>query len=533
MSSPSTNYWDFPYTSQRMPVLAGDVVSTSQPLASAAGLQMLTRGGNAVDAALATAIAMTVVEPCQNGIGGDMFALIWDGKTLHGLNASGRAPAAWTPEMFASEPEMPFRGWNSVTVPGTVSGWRALWEKFGSLPFEDLFQPALRYAREGYLVSPTVQRQWAVQVPQLASQPGFLESFAPHGRAPAIGERFICPGQADTLASIAKSKGDSFYHGELAAAIAAHARATGGLITEADLAAHTCEWVEPIRQKYRDIELCEIGPGGQGIGALMALGILQNFDLPAMEVDSAESVHLQLEAMKLAFADLYEHVADPAGMRLTAEDLLDPAYLKRRAELIDPKRATIARPGQPHNGGTVYLTAADRNGMMVSFIQSNFKGFGSGVVVPGRGIALHNRGWGFSTKAGHANQVAPGKRPFHTIIPGFWMRDGQPLGSFGVMGGSMQAQGHVQMTSRLADYAQNPQAALDAPRWRVHDDNVRVEVEWNFSDATKRGLADRGHDVSVGPRFSTEFGSGQVAYKIPGGYLAAADHRKDSCALGI
>jgi gamma-glutamyltranspeptidase/glutathione hydrolase len=525
---------DYPYTSQRMPLLAANVVSTSQPLASGAGLLMFARGGNAVDAALATAMALTVVEPCMNGIGGDAFAIVWDGKTLQGLNASGRAPAAWSPEYFAGHKGMPLRGWDSVTVPGTVSAWRALSDKFGKLPFADLFEPALRLARDGYLVSPTVHRQWQAQVDELLPYPGFREAFAPQGRAPLPGERFICPGQARTLERIAATKGDDFYHGELAAAIATHARNTGGAITEADLAAHRADWVDPISIRYRDLELFEIGPSGQGIGALMALGMLEHIDLAASGLDTAETVHLQVEAMKLAFADMQEYVADPDFMHaVKASHLLDADYLRRRAKLIDPQRASAARPGSPHSGGTVYLTAADENGMMISFIQSNFKGFGSGVVVPDTGIALHNRGWGFSLAAGHANQVAPRKRPFHTIIPGFLMRGGAPLASFGVMGGSMQAQGHLQMTARLADHGQNPQAASDAPRWRVMDDNATIAVEWNFPAEAVEGLIARGHKVQVAQRFDTEFGCAQMAMRIEGGYVAASDHRKDGYPVGM
>ncbi|WP_082621703.1 gamma-glutamyltransferase [Bordetella sp. N] len=525
-------FWKLPYPSQRMPVLADNVVSTSQPLASSAGLQMYARGGNAIDAALATAIALTVVEPCMNGIGGDMFAIVWHKGEMHGLNASGRAPAAWDTARFAHLDSMDKIGWNSVTVPGTVSGWRAIWEKFGSLPFEDLFEPAIRYARDGYLVSPTVHRQWQKQVPELSGQPGYAESFAPNGRAPLPGERWRCAGQADTLESIARSKGESFYRGELAAAIAAHARATGGLMTEADLAAHKADWVEPISMRYRDHELYEIGPNGQGIGALMGLGMLEHFDLRESGLDTAQTLHLQIEAMRLAFADMYEYVGDADHMPVTAAQLLDRGYLAERAKLIDPRRAGAPRPGTPHSGGTVYLTAADRHGTMVSFIQSNFKGFGSGVVVPNTGIALHNRGWGFSTRAGHANVVAPGKRPFHTIIPGFVMKNGQPLMSFGLMGGSMQAQGHLQMVSRLADFGQNPQAASDAPRWRITDDNLRVAVEWNTPPEVVAQLRDMGHTIEIAERFNLEFGSAQMAMRMNEGYLAASDHRKDGYAVG-
>ena len=527
-------FWSYPYTSQRMPLLADNVVATSQPLAACAGLRMLARGGNAVDAALATAIALTVVEPCMNGIGGDAFALIWDGKALHGLNASGRAPAGWTREHFSKYTEMPKRGWDSVTVPGAVSGWRAAWERFGSLPFADLFEPALQYARNGFLVSHTVHRQWQSQVQELISQPGFRDAFAPAGRAPLPGERFVCRGQAQTLEQIAQSKGDAFYQGDLAKAMARYAHETGGLLTEDDFARHQADWVEPISMRYRDVELHEIGPNGQGIAALMALGMLGEFDRRAFQDDSAKAVHLQIEAMKLAFADLHEYVADSERMTVTTSELLAPAYLARRAALIDPDRAAPARPGNPHSGGTVYLTAADRNGMMVSFIQSNYRGFGSGIVVPGTGIAMHNRGAGFNLRHGHPNEVGPAHRPFHTIIPAFLMRGGRPLMSFGVMGAAIQPQGHVQLTSRIADQSLNPQAASDAPRWRVQDDNHHVTVEWNMPKEIVDGLVARGHPITVAPRLDLEFGSSQIAMRLEnGGYIAASDHRKDGYPMGL
>jgi gamma-glutamyltranspeptidase / glutathione hydrolase len=530
----SASFWELPYTSQRMPLLARNVVSTSQPLAAAAGALMLARGGNAVDAALATAITLTVVEPCMNGIGGDAFAILWDGQRLHGLNACGRAPRRWTREHFERYEKMPLRGWDSVTVPGTVSAWRMLSERFGALPFAELFGPALRHAREGYLVSPTVRRQWQAQVAELLPQPGFREAFAPTGEAPRTGDLWICPGQADTLLQIAQTRGEAFYRGALAKAIADHARNTGGLLDEQDLAEHEADWVEPISVPYRGLVLHEIGPSGQGIATLMALGMLSTLDLKGAGPDSALWYHLQIEAMKLAFADLYAYVADPQAMRtVTAKDLLDAKYLALRARLIDPERASLARVGQPHSGGTVYLTAADQNGMMVSFIQSNFKGFGSGVAVPDTGIALHNRGWGFTLERGHPNEVAPRKRPFHTIIPGFFMKDGQPHISFGLMGGSMQAQGHVQLAVRIADQGLNPQAASDAPRWRVLDDNIGVAVEWNFPPEAIGGLRARGHQVKVAPRFDTEFGSAQLALKTQHGYVAASDHRKDGYPVGF
>jgi gamma-glutamyltranspeptidase/glutathione hydrolase len=524
--------WQFPYTSLRMPALAGNMVCTEQPLATQAALSMLARGGNAVDAALAAGIALTVVAPCMNGIGGDMFAIVWDGQRMHGLNASGRAPAAWTPDYFRRYDAMPSRGWDSVTVPGAVSGWLALSEKFGKLPFEDLFEPALRYAREGYLVTPIVSRQWETQVGPISRTPGFAAAFAPGGHAPAPGTRFICPGQADTLQAIARTRGEAFYRGELAARIARYARDTGGAMTEADLAEHRADWVDPIHADYGGLTLNEIGPNGQGIGTLMALGLLEATGAADLPLDSADALHYQLEAMKLAFADINRYVADPRHMNeVTAQDLLDPAYLRRRAQQIDAGQARFPGPGLPHDAGTTYLTTADSSGMMVSYIQSNFKGFGSGLVVPDTGIALHNRGWGFTLTPGHPNQVGPRKRPFHTIIPGFITRGAAPLMTFGVMGGSMQAQGHLQVVTRLAR-RQNPQAIIDAPRWRILEDNVTVMVEWNFPTEIVEELRTRGHTIVVEPRHSDEFGGAQAILKLADGYLGASDPRKDGHAGG-
>jgi gamma-glutamyltranspeptidase/glutathione hydrolase len=524
--------WSFPYTSQRMPVLASNVVASSQPLAAQAGLRMLLNGGNATDAILATAIALTVVEPTMNGIGSDAFALVWDGGTLHGLNASGRSPAAWTSERFAGQTAMPSTGWDTVTVPGAVSAWVALSKRFGTLPFADLFAPAIEYAASGFLVSPIVARQWAAQLERVGGQPGFARAFLPDGRPPRPGERFRFPAQAATLEEIARSGGESFYRGNLAEKIAAASLEQGGAMTVADMAAHTSEWVEPISHSYRGIRLHEIPPNGQGIAALMALAILEHFDLAALAPESAESVHLQLEAMKLAFADLHQHVADPRFMQVSAADLLDPGYIAQRAERIDRRRAQDFGYGVPPRSGTVYLTAADANGMMVSYIQSNYMGFGSGVVVPDTGISLQNRGAGFSLTSGHPNQVGPGKRPMHTIIPAFATRSGRPLMSFGVMGGDMQPQGHTQMMVRLADYRQNPQAAADAPRWKVLGGRS-VAVEHHMPAATVSALTRLGHEVRHAERWSPEFGSAQLICRLDHGYLAASDPRRDGQAVGF
>ena len=524
-----------PYAS-RAPVLARNAVAASQPWAAQAGLAMLARGGNAIDAVLASAIALTVVEPVMNGMGGDAFALIWDGERLHGLNASGRAPAAWNRRFFQGYEQIPALGWGTVTVPGAVSAWVAMSMRFGALPFADLFGPAIRYARDGFAVSPVIARQWGEQAPNLASQPGYSEAFMPRGRAPRAGERWRFQAQASSLEDIAATGGETFYHGRLAAAITAHARATGGAITEADLAAHRADWVEPISRRYRDCTVHEIPPNGQGIAALMALGLMEHLPVAETRPDSARRLHLQIEAMRVAFADAYAHVADPAHMRVSPLGLLDDDYLAARARLIDPLRAGRYGAGQPPGGGTVYLCAADADGRMVSMIQSNYRGFGSGVVVPGTGIALHNRGTGFSLAQGHPNEVAGGKRPYHTIIPAFVMREGKPLMAFGVMGGNMQPQGHLQVAMRFLDDRLDPQACSDAPRWRI-DDAGELTVEAATASSTVEGLRQMGHAVKVMPPDSVGFGAAQLIVRLSDdladGYAAGSDHRRDGQAVGF
>jgi gamma-glutamyltranspeptidase / glutathione hydrolase len=521
--------WDFPYAWPRKPILASNVVCTSQPLAAQAGLRMLAEGGTAADAAIATAITLTLVEPVSNGIGSDAFAIVWDGRELHGLNASGRSPAAWTPEYFGDK-GVPALGWNSVTVPGAVSSWVELHAKFGKLPFEKLFEAAISYGRNGFLVSPTVAEQWATQVPLFKSQPGFADAFMPGGRAPKPGERFAFPDHAATLEQIAATNGEAFYRGELANKLESHATAHGGAMRTDDLAAHSADWVGTISRTYRGYTLHEIPPNGQGIVALIALGILEHFDMSAPSADSADSVHLQIEALKLAFADAQAYVADIDHMRLRPEHLLDNEYLKQRAQLIDPKRAKPADAGTP-KGGTVYLTAADASGMMVSMIQSNYMGFGSGVVVGGTGISLQNRGADFTVTQGHPNQVGPNRRPYHTIIPGFVTKDGAPVMSFGVMGGTMQPQGHVQVLVRIADHGQNPQTACDGPRFRWVD-GVAVSCEKGFPAATLDELRQRGHDLVTVDDYN-QFGSCQAIWRLDGGYFAASDPRRDGQAAGF
>jgi len=524
--------WDFPYPSQRMPLLAKNVVATSQPLAAQAGLQALVKGGNAVDAALAAAITLTVVEPTSNGIGSDAFAILWDGEKLVGLNASGRAPAGWTPERFKGRAAMPTQGWDAVTVPGCVSAWVALSQRYGKLPFPDLFQAAIRYARDGFMVSPITAANWARQAPNFKGFSEFAWTFLPKDRAPRAGERFYCPQQAETLEEIAATKGESFYRGKLAERIALASQADEGAHTLADFAAHRCDWVEPLSVEYRGYRLHEIPPNGQGIVALMALGILRHFDLSALPVDGADSLHLQIEAMKLAFADAYRYVSDAATMEFDAQKLLADDYLARRAKAIDMKRAQTPPPGDPRAGGTIYLTTADANGMMVSYIQSNYMGFGSGVVVPGTGISMQNRGAGFSLKPGHPNRVGPGKRPFQTIIPGFLTRDGKPVMSFGVMGGQMQPQGHTQMVTRIVDYQQNPQAASDGPRWIVNNDfSVSFETP-RYAPGVLDDLKARGHRIVDPEAAMFGFGGAQLIWRLDDGYCAGSDHRKDGHAIG-
>jgi gamma-glutamyltranspeptidase/glutathione hydrolase len=522
--------WTLPYAWPRKPLFAGNVVSTSQPLAAQAGLSMLAAGGNAVDAILATAITLTLVEPVSNGIGSDAYAIVWDGKRLHGLNASGRSPAGWTPEFFAGQDAVPLRGWNSVSVPGCVSAWRALSERFGKLPFARLFEPAIGYGRNGFLVSLTIAGQWAAQVEALKAQPGFAEAFLPNGNPPAPGQLFRFPEHAATLEKIAATKGEAFYRGELAAKLEAHAKANGAVMKASDLAAHKADWVDTLSMDYRGYTLHELPPNGQGIVALIALGILENFDVAGHPVDSADSVHLQIEAIKLAFADAQAYVADIDYMPFPPKQLLDRGYLASRAKLIDMSKAQPFAAGTPPKGGTVYLTAADASGMMVSMIQSNYMGFGSGVVVPGTGISLQNRGATFVLKERHPNRVGPGKRPYQTIIPGFVTRNGSPVMSFGVMGGTMQPQGHTQVMVRVADYRQNPQAASDGPRFRWVQ-GMDVSVEAGFAGSTLEELKRRGHHIVTIDDYN-QFGCAQMIWKLDGGYMAASDPRRDGQAVG-
>ena len=522
--------WTNPYAWPRKPVLAQNIVSTSQPLAAQAGLQMLAAGGSAIDAILATAITLTLVEPVSNGIGSDAYAIVWDGSKLHGLNASGRSPAGWTPEFFAGQKSVPVRGWNSVSVPGCVSAWVEMHKRWGKLPFEKLFEKAIQYGRDGFLVSPTIAGQWAKQVPELKSQPGFAESFLPDGSPPKPGQRFKFPQHAHVLERIAATKGEAFYRGELAEKLEAHAKKHDAAMRASDLAAHKSDWVDTLTMDYRGYTLHEIPPNGQGIVALMALGMLEHFDLRSHPVDGPDSLHLQIEAQKLAFADARAFVADIDHMKAVPPgSLLDKDYLKSRAKLIDLKRAQDFGHGTPPRSGTVYLAAADASGMMVSFIQSNYMGFGSGVVVDG--ISLQNRGGTFVIQPGHPNCVGPKKRPYQTIIPGFVTQERKPVMAFGVMGGTMQPQGHAQVMVRIADYDQSPQAASDGPRFRVVQ-GLEVSVEDNFPAETLAELQRRGHRIVTIDDYN-QFGSAQMLWKLDGGYFCASDPRRDGQAVGF
>ncbi|BCB85667.1 gamma-glutamyltransferase family protein [Phytohabitans suffuscus] len=512
-------------------------VATSQPLAASAGLDVLRRGGNAVDAAVATAIALTVVQPGSNDIGGDLFAIVWDGTRLHGLNASGRSPAALTPDRVPGG--MPERGWLPVTVPGAPAGWRDLHARFGALPFADLFTDAIAYAERGFPVSPEIARAWDRSVAQYARLAGeeyaewgriFTVGGASHSprRAPRAGERWANPGAARTLRLIAETCAGAFYTGEVASALAEHAARTGGLVTAADLAAHSSSWVDPIPVSYRGHEVWELPPNGQGVAALVALGILDGVDLAALP--PAERLHWQIEAMKLGFADAFEYVADPDRVVVPPPALLAPEYLAARRREIG-ERAALPEPGEPARGGTVYLCTADADGLMVSLIQSNYMGFGSFVAVPGYGFGLQNRGLGFRPEPDHPNGVGPCRRPFHTIIPGFLTRGGAPVGPFGVMGGHMQPQGHLQVITSTVD-GLDPQAALGAPRWYWQSGRA-VLVEDGLADAaTLSELERRGHEITVGREPST-FGYGQAIWRLPGGgYVAGSEPRADGCAAG-
>jgi len=525
---------------RRQPIFAPHgVVATSQPLASQAGLAILRQGGNAVDAALAAGIALTVVEPASNSIGGDTLALVWDGERLHGLNGTGRAPAALTAEVLRRQGHdaMPLHHWGAVTVPGAPAAWRDLHQRFGKLPFATLFAAAIEYAECGYPVPPISQRGWRrslelIHVNLTGDEfAGLPAVFAPEGRAPHVGEVWRNPEIARTLRLIAETNADDFYRGEIAERIVDFAARTGGFLAADDLARHTSDWVEPITTNYRGYDVWELPPNTQGLAALLALNILEGYELSQFPRDSVESFHRQIEAMKLAFADVHHFVADPQHEQVPVEELLSKSYAAKRRALIG-ERALLVEVGDPLGSDTTYLCAADADGMMVSYIQSTFHSFGAHIVVPGTGFPLQNRGHGFSLAEGHANRLAPGKRPFHTLIPGFLTQSGQAIGPFGVMGGHMQPQGHVQMMVNTLDYAMDPQSSLGAPRWWWGQErSIKLEPG---AAALADALAARGHAVAVDAEVDWA-GRGQIIWRLSdesGGYIAGSEPRADGQAAG-
>ncbi len=526
----------YPYPSRRSMIYGKKgMVCTSQPLAAQAGLDILKKGGNAIDAMIATAIAMTVLEPSGNGLGSDAFALVWIKKDskLYGLNGSGFAPEKLTREAMqaAGIDKIPDRGWAPVTVPGAPSAWAELHKRFGKLPFAELFAPAISYAEEGYPVHPIVGLLWerAVEVfapfkdkPEFAP---FFETFMKNG-VPAIGSIVKLPYHARALRELAATGCESFYRGDIAQAIDKFSEETNGYLRAGDLAKYRAEWVEPIHTNYHGYDVCEIPPNGHGIVALMTLNIIQKLG-EFKDRDAENTIHKQLEAMKLAFVDGMAYVTDPRDMKMKTSYLLSEEYAVKRSEEIGDE-ALLPKPVDPASGGTVYMCAADAEGNMISFIQSNFKGFGSGIVIPGYGISLNDRGCSFSLDPKADNTLVPGKKPYHTIIPGFLMKDGQAVGPFGVMGGFMQPQGHVQVMMNMLDFGLNPQAALDAPRWQWVG-GKKVEIEAGFAPEVAEGLRKRGHEVKVMEDF-TSFGRGQMIVRDEDGVLTGAtESRTDGC----
>jgi gamma-glutamyltranspeptidase/glutathione hydrolase len=513
----------YPYPSKRVAVYGRKgMVATSQPLAAQAGLDVLKKGGNAVDAAIAAAACLTVVEPTSNGIGGDAFALVWMKGKLYGLNSSGPSPKGITLEAVKSAgyKEMPELGWMPVNVPGIPAAWGELSKRFGRLTLTQDLKQAVEYAENGYPVAPVTSRNWHKAFQRFSRElkedkyKYLFETFAPDGRTPAAGEMWRSAGHARTLRLIAETNAEAFYRGELAELIDSFSKETGGFIRGEDLADFAPEWVQPININYRGYNVWEIPPNGHGLVALMALNILKGFDFDGR--DAADTSHKQIEAIKLAFADGKKYITDPQKMKMKVEDLLSEAYADERRRLIG-KEALLPEAGKPSGGGTVYLAAADGDGNMVSYIQSNYKGFGSGLVVPGTGIALHNRGCNFSLDLSHDNVLEPGKRPYHTIIPGFLSKGENAVGPFGVMGAFMQPQGHVQVVMNTIDFGLNPQAALDAPRWQWVDGKT-VAVESHFPVHIAETLSRMGHDVKVYLDPSS-FGRGQIIWKDANGVL--------------
>jgi len=494
------------------------MVATSQPLAAQAGLDILKKGGNAIDAAIATAACLTVVEPTSNGIGSDAFALVWVKGELHGLNSSGPAPKSISIDAVKAlgHTEMPKYGVVPVTVPGAPAAWAALSKRFGKLPLSEVLAPAINYAANGFPLSPVLGRYWKGalnnDLKELKGEEHrtYLETFAPGGKAPEIGEMWCSPGHASTLRSIGETMAESFYRGELADKMDDFFKEHGGFLSKEDLASFNPEWVKPISVNYRGYDVWEIPPNGQGLVALLALNILKGFDF--VEKDSVECYHKQMEAIKLAFADGLKYITDSKFMSTPVEALLNDAYASARRALIGDAALTPT-PGEPPKGGTVYLATADGEGNMVSYIQSNYMGFGTRIVIPGTGISLQNRGHNFSLDPTHENALAPGKRTYHTIIPGFLTKGNEAVGPFGVMGGFMQPQGHVQVVMNMVDFHLNPQAALDAPRWQWTNGKT-IQVEPQFPTHIAQALVRKGHNIQRTVD-SGGYGRGQIIVRDP------------------
>jgi len=532
----------YPFMSRRRALYAKrGIVGSTHPVASEAGLHMLRQGGNAVDAAVAMAITLSCVEPNANGIGGDNFAIIWFNGEMFGLNSSGPAPMALNIGALKSKgfDNMPDSGWESVTVPGAPAGWKALSSRFGKLPYEKLFESAVDAAENGIAltgdVAPSIQKAAETYRKKLGedlSKP-FFDTFMSAGESsPVAGDIIKLPYHAKALRSIAESNSESFYRGEISNALVDFSKKTGGYFTPEDLAGFKPQWVNPISVNYRGYDVWEIPPNGQGICALIALNIIKGFDFTPDSFGTTRTLHLQLEAMKLAFADAAKHIADPGFMDITTEDLLCETYAAERRKLIGDF-ALEPFPGKPASGGTVYFAAADSEGNMISMIQSNYSGFGSGLVIPGWGVALHNRAANFSFEEGHVNELAGGKRPYHTIIPGFLTKDSSPIGPFGVMGGFMQPQGHLQVIMNTVDFHMNPQSALDAPRfcWK---EGKKIDIENSITPEVFNELCKRNHQLTlIDPGVVNPFGRGQIIWKTAANTLCGGtEPRGDGCMYG-
>ena len=521
-----------PFASERTTLgAAHGVVATGNALAAQAGLDILKKGGNAVDAAIATAACLTVVEPTANGIGGDNFALVWMNDQLYGMNSNGPSPRGISLEAVkADHPAMPVHGWTPVNVPGAPGGWASLSKRFGKLTLLECLTPAIDYAQNGYPVAAKTAEQWqrahrhyetvGTGKPEFAE---WFKTFSFAGKAPEPFQIVRLPHHARTLRLIGETNGRAFYEGELADLIDEDSRRHGGYLRREDLAAFASAWVEPIRTNYRGYEVAELPPSGQGLVALMALNIFRNQTVTGRD---AAYYHTMFETMKIAFTDGMHHITDPAHMTMDPRALVEEAYGRRRFEQISGE-AQVYGPEDPPGSGTVYLACADADGNMVSMIQSNYMGFGSGIVVKDTGIALHNRGADFKLDPEHVNCLAPGKKTYHTIIPGMLLKDGRCAGVFGVMGGYMQPQGHFQVVSNLLDFHLNPQMALDAPRWQCMKGRQFI-VEEAFDRGILEELRARGHEVTVEPD-RTNFGRGQIILRLDNGvYAAGTESRTDS-----